>query len=226
MAYYAGDSREEEMTGGELNEAEALRLKVFQERLRKREIWLNGVIDDGLVEKLYVNLIKLEEASPKEPIIVVINSYGGLANEAAVATDIMTTVSCPIKTVATANALSAGFVIFMGGSERICHDNTTFMMHDASFWINDKISVVRDIVDYMEKAQEKMAKFLSRQTGGKTSPEYWTELFKSGKEKWFTLEEALDLGIVHKVVRRNDENPDNVPPNTWNIPAFGKMALR
>ena len=70
-----------------------------------------------------------------------------------------------------------------------------------------------------------MAQFFSIQTEGRTTPNYWLELFESGKEKWFSVDEAVRLGIVHKVVRRTSMiNPEsNIrQPNTWDIMDFAR----
>jgi hypothetical protein len=46
-------------------------------------------------------------------------------------------------------------------------------------------------------------------------------LFESGKDKWFSLEEALELGIVHKVVRRPEMGQVlSRKPYTWDINKF------
>ena len=200
---------------------DALKLEVFKERLKKREIWINGILDETLVERLYVNLIDLEAQSNSSPITVVINSPGGNFYESVVATDIMGTLNCPVKTIALATACSGGFIIFMGGQERIIHDNTCLMMHSAGFtemW--GKVPDIQERVDYTNQAQEKMSRFFSIQTEGKTTPQYWQNLFKSGKDKWFSVEEAVKLGIAHKVIRRlSMVNPelDKREPYTWDI---------
>lgn len=209
-----------------INENQLIKIEAFKERLKKREIWLNGLIDDSLIEKLYVNLIDLESQNNSLPITVVINSNGGNLWESAVATDIMGTLSCPIKTIALAKANSGGFMIFMAGEERICHDNTELMMHDitSTFW-NKKISSVSNDINYLKEAQKKMAQFFSIQTEGRTTPNYWLELFESGKEKWFSVDEAVKLGIVHKVIKRASMiNPENNirQPNTWDIMDFAR----
>lgn len=203
-----------------INENQIIRLETFKERLKKREIWINGPLDEALVEKLYVNLIDLEAQSNFMPLTVVINSNGGNFFEAIVGTDIMGTVSCPVKTVALASACSGGFILFMGGQERIVHDYTCLMMHSIGFGVADKIPDVEERLEYVQQSQNKMAKFFALQTQGKTTPEYWRNLFKSGKDKWFSVEEALKLGIAHKVVRR----PEMVDPDfsirkpfTWDI---------
>jgi ATP-dependent Clp protease protease subunit len=203
-----------------INEAQIIKLETFRERLKKREIWINGLLDESLVERLYVNLIDLEAQSNQIPLTVVINSNGGNFFEAIVATDIMGTLNCPVKTVALANACSGGFILFMGGQERIVHDYTCLMMHSIGFGVADKVPDVQERLDYINQSQDKMAKFFAYQTQGKTTPEYWKNLFKSGKDKWFSINEALELGIAHKVVRR----PEMVDPDfsvrksyTWDI---------
>lgn len=199
---------------------EAFGLDVFKERLKKREIWINGVIDESLVEKLYVHLIKLQEESQQLPIAVVINSTGGHLYEAIVGTDVMGTIKPFVRTIAMASAISGGFILFMGGKERICHDYTNLMMHSAGFGMSDKVPDIEARVKYIKSVQEKMARFFSYQTGGKTTPEYWMRLFESGKDKWFPVEEAVKLGIVHKIIKRKemiDPNFQTRPSYTWDL---------
>jgi ATP-dependent Clp protease protease subunit len=202
------------------NERLKLRIDAFKERLKKREIWINGPINESLVEVLYTNLVALQEQSQQSPITVVINSLGGNLFESIVATDIMGTSPCPITTIGLANIVSGGFIIFMGGEQRICHDYSQIMMHSAAFTANDKVSDIATRVEYIDSVQEKMAKLFAYQTGNRTTQEYWLELFKSGKDKWFSIEEALKLGIIHKVIKRReliDPNFNSRPSYTWDI---------
>jgi len=199
---------------------EAFGLDIFKERLKKREIWINGPIDEFLVEKLYVHLIKLQEESQQLDVAVVINSLGGNFYEAIVGTDVMGTITPHVRTVAMANAVSGGFILFMGGKERICYDYTNLMMHSVGFGMADKVPDIEARVKYIKSVQEKMARFFSYQTGGKTTPGYWMELFESGKDKWFPVEEAVRLGIVHKIIKRKemiDPNFQTRPSYTWDL---------
>jgi len=199
---------------------ESFGLDIFKERLKKREIWINGPIDGSLVEKLYVHLIKLQEESQQLSVAVVINSLGGSFYEAIVGTDVMGTITPRVRTIAMANAVSGGFILFMGGHERVCYDYTNLMMHSAGFGIMDKVPDIEARVKYIKSVQEKMARFFSYQTGGKTTPGYWIKLFESGKDKWFPVEEAVRLGIVHKVLKRKemiDPNFQTRPSYTWDL---------
>ena len=202
------------------NDNQMIKFENFKERLKKREIWINGPIDDSLVEKLYANLIDLEAQSNVLPITVVINSNGGNFYESIVGTDIMGTLNCPIKTIALANAVSGGFILFMGGKERIVHDFTCLMMHSVGFGVVDKVPDVKERLDYIQNSQDKMAKFFAYQTDGKTTPQYWMNLFQSGKDKWFSVDEAIRLGIAHRIVKRPEMiDPDFSirKPYTWDI---------
>lgn len=212
-------------TNNSINEYQKFRIEVFKERLKKREIWINSPIDTSLVEILFASLLKLQEQSQTEPISIVINSPGGEFYESIVATDMMGTMPNPIKTFAIGKAVSGGFIIFMGGKERICHDYTCLMMHSAAFTAHDKIVGVEDRVKYIKYAQDKMARFFSIQTEGKTTPQYWTKLFESGKDKWFSIEEALKLGIVHRVVKRRETIDPSFSirePYTWDVVDFNR----
>lgn len=193
-----------------------LKIVTLKERLKKREIWINSAINDSLVELLFANLINLQEEGPNLPITVVVNSTGGSFFEAVVATDIMGTISCPVRTIALAEAVSGGFILFMGGKERIAHDYTNLMMHSAGFGITDKVPDIEGRVKHIKYFQEKLAKFFALQTEGRTSIEYWSRLIESGKDKWFSIEEALKLGIVHRVIKR----PEMVDPTFMSRPAY------
>ena len=204
----------------QVNGLQKLKIDAFRDRLKKREIWINGPITNALVETLYTNIIRLQEESAHAPMAIVVNSRGGNLFESIVATDIMGTISCHVKTIALADAVSGGFILFMGGKERIAHEHTCLMMHDVSTMIGNKNSEIGRQVDYIKSIKSKMANFFSYQTGGKTTPGYWLELFDSGKDKWFSIEEALRLGLVHKVVKRPemvDPTIRNRPPYTWDI---------
>jgi ATP-dependent protease ClpP protease subunit len=99
------------------------------------------------------------------------------------------------------------------------------MMHSIGFGGADKIPDVEDRLEYIKQSQDKMAKFFAIQTNGKTTPEYWKNLFTSGKDKWFSIEESLKLGIIHKVVRRPEMvDPDfSIRPSyTWDIMNFAQ----
>ena len=104
----------------------------------------------------------------------------------------------------------------MGGQERIAHEHTCLMMHDISAMVSNKTSEIERQVEYTKSIKQKMANLFAYQTEGRTTPGYWMELFDSGKDKWFSVEEALRLGIVHKVVKR----PEMVDPTLVTRPTY------
>ena len=94
------------------------------------------------------------------------------------------------------------------------------MMHSAGFGMTDKVPDIEAHVEYIKEVQGKLSKLLSYQTAGRTTVGYWMELFESGKDKWFSVEEALKLGIVHKVIKRKEMvNPFfySRPTYTWDL---------
>lgn len=188
-----------EINPGETNVREQFKDEVFKERLKHREIWINGNIDNILIEKLYVNLLNMNDLS-NDKILVTINSWGGDMYEAVVATDIMKTVSAPIVTIALAKAVSAGFIIFMGGDNRIIHNNTCLMMHPPALWGLGKVPQIQNHLDYVNKTIDKMAVFFTKQTDNKTTVDYWKKLMHEEKDIYFTAQEALKLGLVHKII--------------------------
>ena len=165
-----------------------------------------------------MNLVSLNSQNQGIPITVMINSLGGLLWEAFVATDIMGTIAAPVTTIALANICSGGFIVFMGGRRRVIHDNTNIMIHSAGFAIADKIPMVDEHLQYLKKSMDRLAKFFEAQTG--TPYKFWKDIIDSGKERYFTAEEAIKLRIAHQVIGRPRPMPPRTP-YTWDLTPGG-----
>ena len=196
------------------NPFDALSVEQFKEHLKNREIWINGPITERLVDTLYMNLINLNSASNSIPITVMINSLGGNLFESFVATDMMATIQAPITTVALANICSGGFILFMGGKHRVIHENTNIMIHSAGFSTTDKIPMISEHLNYLKLTMDRMEHFFETQTG--VPYKFWKEIVDSGKERYFTAEEALKLRIAHQIIGR-PKPPEPRKPYTWDL---------
>ncbi len=198
-----------------MNPMDALTIEQFKERLKEREIWINGPITERLIDTLYMNLINFN-SKDSTPVTVMINSLGGNLFESLVATDIMGSLRISITTIGLANICSGGFILFMGGRHRVIHENTNIMLHSAGLTMVDKVPMLTEHLDYIKKSMDKLARFLEAQT--KTPYVYWKAILDSGKEKYFTAEEALSLGIAHQLIGR-PKPPALRKPYTWDLSA-------
>jgi ATP-dependent Clp protease protease subunit len=179
--------------------------EIFKQRLFKREIWINGDINDELIERLVVNLLAMDETEgdrkEPRPIKVFINSHGGRLREALVAVDVMLSLNSPVETIALGNVLSAGFTLLMGGHTRKAYERSTFLFHTARTWSWGILPDIESNVQHIKYLVEMEAELLGKRT--RWPKETWLELLESGRDRWFTTKEALEIGILTEIIPRS-----------------------
>lgn len=149
--------------------------------------------------------IHLMLAKNKESDInIYINSFGGCAYTAMGFYDFLRSLkTCNINTYNVGCAMSGGSVIFMAGDNRYMYENTVFMMHSVSSGAEGKVHL--DLVDEAEeckKIHSQLCEIYAKHT--KRSKRQWDNLIKY-KDRYYRAEEALKMGIVHKVITDNED---------------------
>ncbi len=184
--------------------------EVFKQRLFKREIWINGYINDELIERLVVNLLALDETEGdrKEPrtIKVYINSPGGNLYESLAAVDVMLSLNSPVETIALGSAMSGGLVLLMGGQTRKAYERTSLLFHTSRGGWGGILPDVESRVYHNKYLMELTAELF----GGRTRQpkEFWAELLDSGRDKYFTSRAALEVGILTEIIPRSARERD------------------
>lgn len=136
-----------------------------------------------------------------QPIRIYIDSYGGEVYSCLGLLSVMELCSTPIQTIVTGCAMSCGFMILIGGHERIAYPNSTVMLHQVSTWHEGKLG---DIITDM-KETVRLQKIIEKLVKGKTkiTAEDLVDNFTQ-KEDWFmSSREALKLGVVDRIARSN-----------------------
>ena len=170
----------------------------YKTLLEDRIILINGEIKDDIVEKAMVPLMKFASNKPKTPITIIVNSYGGQADDAMALVDLMMYVKTPITTVVFGKAMSAAFDIFLAGDYRIAHANSLLMSHAGSESIHPiPLPFIKDIAKLNDELFERWAKFYASRT--KMTYDEWYKLITSGRDRFFFPEEALEKGLIHEI---------------------------
>lgn len=179
--------------------------EVFKQRLFKREIWINGGVNDELIERLVVNLLALDETEgdrrEPRPIKVYINSYGGNLREALAAVDVMLSLNSPVETIAVGNAVSAALILLMGGQSRKAYEHSTLLFHTARSHIWGILPDMESSVQHTKYLMEMKADLFGSRT--RWPRETWLELLDSGRDRFFTTREALEVGILTDIIPRS-----------------------
>lgn len=173
--------------------------------LRDRRIFLNEEIDRSSIFKLVYWLDKLEaldkKMGTKEPIEIVIDSYGGSVYHTLSAISKMRSMVAngyEIITTCHSTAFSGAFMILIAGSKRRAFKNSRLMVHNISF---GTIGKHQDIIEDLEETELLWIRLKDIIKETTAIEEARLEEIKKMKYDWyFWGDEALEYKIVDELI--------------------------
>lgn len=170
--------------------------------LKARTVLLNGEVDQELAEKVMAQLIVLD-ADSHDPIRVIINSNGGHVDSGNAIHDVMRMVESPVVTIGAGWVASIAVPILFGAPKgrRFSLPNTRFLIHQPSGGAGGHISDIRIEAQEILKIRQRINEMIARETG-QTIEKVASD---SDRNFWMTAEEALEYGIVSKIVTSASE---------------------
>ena len=172
--------------------------------LKSRTVVISQQVDAKLTSKVLSQLVLLEQEGDDQPVTVFINSPGGEIFSGFAIFDMLNFISCPVTTIVTGFAASMGSIISLA-AEKGCR----YAMPQAKIMIHQPLLMgyqgrateceiqAREIL----KTRDHLVKLYSEQTG-KSLEEIKKAL---DRDNWFTAEEALEYGLIDKVVHTRSE---------------------
>lgn len=140
--------------------------------------------------------------SERLPIKIYINTDGGDLYAALSIIDAIQLSKTPIFTIVIGTAFSGGFFISMVGHKRFCYQNASFMFHEGGCaWEGDA---------HKFHSHEQHYKSLLRRVkkividNSNINEEYYDAIRKD--DNWWDSQEALKLGIIDKIMTKEDIN--------------------
>lgn len=158
-------------------------------------------LSNNITDNTPVNIIqeynKNEDKFSREFVDLYIDSFGGSAYSAFYALDYIRNMKMPLRTYG-GKCISAGFLLFLAGDERVGYKNNTFLYHTLQCGVSGDIQSVEEQVKENRRIQRTMEKYvLSRCNMTKKQ----LDLIKQRKiDNYISAYEALRLGICHKVI--------------------------
>ena len=165
--------------------------------LENRIINLVGEVNDGLAYQITSALMVMAEESDK-PIQMFINSPGGSVMAGLAIIDVMNHINAPVYTIVTGLAASMGAAILSAGAKgnRMALPNATIMLHQVSAGEQGNIQDMRVGLEFTEKLNKKLMTMIATNCG-KTLKQLEKDTVR---DKWLFSEEALEYGIIDKVI--------------------------
>ena len=164
------------------------------------EVYKDNLRNLAEIDKSLVDAYKKNIKFP--PIYVDITSPGGQVYYGFAMYDILSSVNAEGKHKVIARmsgcAASMATVIMLGCDERIARSNTRFMIHSISSWSFGKMQDMEDDLEETKELAKMMKEIYTRKT--KLTESKLDEIDKYKKDWWISSEEALELGLITKIV--------------------------
>lgn len=169
---------------------------------KTRFVYVFGVINDKLARATCERLIMLAEQNDK-PINVLVSSPGGHVESGDAIHDMIKFIGVPVTTIGSGWVASAGTHIYLSvpKERRVCLPNTRFMIHQPSGGAGGQATDIAIQAKEIVKTRERIAKTVADATG----KSHAKVLADMERDYWLSPEEAIEYGIVSKVIRSKAE---------------------
>ncbi len=169
---------------------------------KSRFVMVFGEIDDKVARATSERLILLAQESDA-PIHMLISSPGGHVESGDAIHDMVRFVRAPVTTIGTGWVASAGTHIFLAAAKerRVCLPNTRFMIHQPSGGAGGRASDIAIQAQEIVKMRERIARVIAKETGQKLE----RVLVDIDRDHWMSAQEAIDYGLVARVIERQTE---------------------
>ena len=153
-----------------------------------------------------VLLMAIERRNRRDlPLTVYINSGGGSVGAGLAMIEIMARVrrqyGLVIHTVVTGYAYSMGAILLQAGDHRVMGEFSTLMLHGTQWMlIGEDEKVFKDYLKLATHYQEVIGGLFAQRTGLHDA-EWWRDYIYSGRDKFLSPQECLDLNLIDEVVR-------------------------
>jgi ATP-dependent Clp protease protease subunit len=167
--------------------------------LKSRTVIISQQVDAKLSAKVLSQLVLLEQEGPELPITVFINSPGGEIFSGFAIFDMLKFITCPVTTIVTGFAASMGSILSLAADEgrRFAMPQAKIMIHQPLLMgYQGRASECEIQAREILKTRDHLVQLYADQTG-KSHEEIKKAL---DRDNWFTAEEALEYGLLDKVV--------------------------
>ena len=201
-----------------------LRASLAERKATEQEgIIFLGAIDDDSAERFSRTLLTLavqrSGAGDEQPITIYISSGGGSVGAGLAMMEMVYKMrdqyKVMINTVVTGYAYSMGAIVFQSGSTRLMGSLSTLMLHSPQWYLsgNDQ-QIFSDYARLASHYRSVVANLFAARSGKHDAP-WWENYIYSGRDRFLTAPECLDLGLCDTVYGQELPTP---PPGADNRP--------
>lgn len=179
---------------------------IFSRLLKERIIFVNGPVEDGMSMLVCAQLLFLEAENPKKEINMYINSPGGVVTSGMAIYDTMQFIKPAVSTLCMGQAASMGSLLLTAGAtgQRYALPNARIMVHQPSGGFQGQASDIERHAQDIIKMKRRLNEIYVKHTGR----DYETIERTLDRDHFMTAQEALEFGLIDKVVESRDTGED------------------
>lgn len=170
---------------------------VFSRLMYDRIIYFTGVVNDDTCDTAIAQLLYLSSVDERD-INMYINSPGGSVVDGLGLVDTMNYINCDISTTCIGMAASMGSVLLSNGTKgkRFVLPHSRVMIHQVSSSQSGTLADLEIEIEQTRRCKNDVYKILADNTG-----RTFEEMERlCDRNNWFIGQEAVDLGIVDRVL--------------------------
>lgn len=171
--------------------------------IKARIVLISDPIDHKLTSRVIAQLLHLDQTDPKKPIKLFINSPGGSADDGFAIYDMIRFVRPRVRIVSTGLSASAATVIMLAAQkeDRFALPNARIMIHQPSMRSFGPAEDLRRTAEQILKLRQRINELYAEETGQPLSK----VTVDTDRDFWMSAKEAVDYGLIQKVVYSYDE---------------------
>ncbi|MCY7479387.1 MULTISPECIES: ATP-dependent Clp endopeptidase proteolytic subunit ClpP [Bacillus] len=177
---------------------------IYSRLLKDRIIMLGSAIDDNVANSIVSQLLFLEAEDPEKDISIYINSPGGSITAGMAIYDTMQFIKPKVSTICIGMAASMGAFLLAAGEKgkRYALPNSEVMIHQPLGGAQGQATEIEIAAKRILSLRDKLNQVLAERTG---QPIEVIER-DTDRDNFKTAEEALQYGLIDKVLTRNTED--------------------
>ena len=176
---------------------------IFRMLLRDRIVVLGSDVNDTVANQLVAQLLFLEGEDPDKDIWLYINSPGGSISAGMAIYDTMQFIKPDVGTICMGMAASMGQFLLCAGAagKRYSLPHARIMMHQPLGGVQGQASDIAIQAEQMAYIKRLMAERIASHTGQQVD-----QIERdSERDRWFTAQQAMEYGIVDRVIEGRGE---------------------
>lgn len=178
-------------------------MDVFSRLMMDRIIFLGSQIDDYAANVIQAQLLFLDSSEPGKDISIYINSPGGSVYAGYGIYDTMQYIGSDVSTICTGIAASMASILLVAGAKgkRFALPHSRIMIHQPLGGMQGQASDMEIAAREILKVKKELYTILSEHSG----QSYETIERDSDRDYWLTAPEALDYGMIDRVLKREEK---------------------